>query len=60
MLEYFFYISTGFRYKKMEKSSPSIYRDVHGLGKNLLFKSVPAHCDQVILLKVEKLVKLKK
>ena len=22
-------ISTGFRYKKMEKSSPSIYRDVH-------------------------------
>ena len=25
-----FDISTGFRYKKMEKSSPSIYRDVHG------------------------------
>ena len=24
----FFDISTGFRYKKMEKSSPSIYRDI--------------------------------
>ena len=29
MLKYFFDLSTGFRYKKMEKSSPSIYRDVH-------------------------------
>ena len=29
VLKHFFDISTGFRYKKMEKSSPSIYRDVH-------------------------------
>ena len=29
MLKHFFDISTGFRYKKMEKSSPSMYRDVH-------------------------------
>ena len=32
MLKHFFDISTGFRYKKMEKISPSIYRDVHVLG----------------------------
>ena len=32
-LKHFFDISTGFRYKKMEKSSPSIYRDVHGLAE---------------------------
>jgi hypothetical protein len=33
MLKHFFDISTGFRYKnkKMEKSSPSIYKDVHVL-----------------------------
>ena len=31
MIKHFFDISTGFIYKKMEKSSPSIYRDVHGL-----------------------------
>ena len=31
MLKHFFVISTGFRYKKMEKSSLSIYRDVHAL-----------------------------
>ena len=31
ILKHFFDISTGFRYKKMEKSSPSIYRDVHDL-----------------------------
>ena len=31
MLKDFFDISNGFRYKKMEKSSPSIYRDVHAL-----------------------------
>ena len=32
MLKHFFDISTGFRYKKkMEESSPSIYRDVHVL-----------------------------
>ena len=31
VLKHFFDTSTGFRYKKkMEKSSPSIYRDVHG------------------------------
>ena len=30
ILKHFFDISTGFRYKKIEKSSPSIYRDVHG------------------------------
>ena len=28
-LKNFFDISNGFRYKKKEKSSPSIYRDVH-------------------------------
>ena len=33
MLKHFFDISTGFGYKKMEKSSPSIYRDVHALFK---------------------------
>ena len=34
ILKHFFDISTGFRYKKkMEKSSPSIYRDVHDLHK---------------------------
>ena len=33
MLKHFFDISTGFRYKKNEKSSPSIYRDVHDLAK---------------------------
>ena len=32
ILKHFFDISTGFRYKKMEKSSPSIYRDVNGLS----------------------------
>ncbi len=29
MLKHFFDISTGFRYKKMDTSSPSMYRDVH-------------------------------
>ena len=29
MLKHFFDISTGFGYKKIKKSSPSIYRDVH-------------------------------
>ena len=29
ILKHFFDIPTGFRYKKMEKSSPSIYRDVY-------------------------------
>ena len=29
MLKHFFDISTGFRYKKMDMSSPSMYRDVH-------------------------------
>ena len=32
MLKHLFDISTGFRYKKMEKSSLSIYRDVHDLS----------------------------
>ena len=32
VLKHFFDISTGFRYKKNGKSSPSIYRDVHGLN----------------------------
>ena len=32
MLKHFFDNSTGFRYKKMGKSSPSIYRDVHVLS----------------------------
>jgi hypothetical protein len=32
MLKHFFDISTGFRYKKNEKSSLSIYRDVHALA----------------------------
>ena len=40
MLKHFFDISTGFRYKKMEKSSPSIYRDVHALAQPLCY-SVP-------------------
>ena len=31
VLKHFFDISAGFRYKKMEKSSQSIYRDFHGL-----------------------------
>ena len=33
MLKHFFDISTGFGYKKMKKSSPSIYRDVHELAQ---------------------------
>ena len=32
MLKHLLDISTGFRYKKMEKNSPSIYRDVHDLA----------------------------
>ena len=31
ILKHFFDISTGFRYKKMDTSSPSMYRDVHAL-----------------------------
>ena len=34
MLKHFFDISTGFRYKKIKKSFPSMYRDVHDLIKS--------------------------
>ena len=40
MLKHLFDISTGFRYKKMEKSSPSIYRDGSPV-KQLSLKQLP-------------------